>query len=274
MKLALLNTLAIAIASVSVPAFAADPFYANFHNVPANTVESNFNYHPGRNRGPRTLSFYNTPSGVLAAGAFDKKAPLDYKVSFNLPQDAFFEVYRIYAQLGYAVREVTVSNDSAGQPRFTSIWNRSGGDASTSAVNVREEEFAGYWNDWVGTRKYRIKDHAIYHVGSTRLHTITFVKDQKPFVFYGAMTNAQFRNRIQELGARGFLPVTLSATVENGQSLFSAVWLQTDKATYINMDMNADQYQRFFEEMRGKGFRLEKIVGYDNGNLFAAIFVK
>ncbi len=272
MNLALLNTLAIAI--LSLPAFAAGPFYANFHNVPATTVESNFNYHPGLNRGPRTLSFYNTPSGVLAAGAFDKNAPLDFKASFNLTQEAFFEIYRAYTQLGYVVKEVTVANDSGGQPRFTSIWNRSQGDASTSAVNVREEEFAGYWNDWVGTRKYRIKDHAIYHVGSTRLHTITFVKDQKPFIFYGAMTNAQFRSRIQELGQKGYLPVTLSATVENGRSLFSAVWLQADKPTYINMDMDADQYQKFFEEMRSKRFRLEKIVGYDNGRLFAAIFVK
>lgn len=250
------------------------PFYSNFHNVPSDLVGKYFSYYPDMGMTLQTHSLYLTGGKLMAAGSFQPQAPNPfYSYGFQTSSD-FNTTFAGRFRDGYRPHQLQVTLDASGQPRFTSLWKKRGGEGVYTYINMPQEDLDAKWQDLVVRQGFRIEDFAAYTVGGQRRFAAIFVKDGLAFSFFHGMNQQAFDAKWQEMNRLGFAntAVTLAQLPEGER--FGGVWTKTGGAwaTYINM--NSAGYQRKFEELSRQGYRLHKVQGLPGGSRFNAIWRK
>jgi hypothetical protein len=93
---------------------------------------------------------------------------------------------------------------------------------------------------------------------------------------YG-LTAAQFKNSFSELVLQGYRPKCLSKYFSGGTDRYAALWVRnTGLAWEARYDLTSAEYQRAFNDLVHKRYRLTWINGYESGGLikYAAIWEK
>lgn len=247
------------------------PFYANFHNINSDLFFKYFGYYANMGLGIQTFSMYSIGGQVKVAGAYaDVKGP--WLARGYLTTNDFNNYFNQHAKDGFRPRELSVSLDGQGQPRFSAVWKKLAGELYAVWINMSDADFNARWNDLVVNQKFRVEDIAVYNIGGQRRSAAIFVKDNQPFYFYSGLTGDAFNAKFQELLKLGFVNTSFNAALPGGDR-FAGVWTKPGGqwATYYGMDSAG--YQSRFNQLGGQGFRLHKVQGYSNGR-FGAIWRK
>ncbi len=266
----------------SVAAYAADPFFQSFHNVPVKTVKNNFDYYLNKGLGARTLSIYRTGflKPTYAAGSFDRAAASTNQVTFFEPTGTWGDSFQAKDRAGYRPREISIYlgdenvNGAPGRANLTTLWERKDRNESAAYVGLSEEGFNAKYNEYVVRGGYRPYDHFSYYEYGQIRHTIIFVKDGAAFIYYRGMTAPQFSDRLKEMSAKGYIPANLNVLEVPGAFYYSCIWKKQAGAHAIYYGLTGDQYQQKWQQLNAQGYKLMKIQGYNKGTQFAAIWEK
>jgi hypothetical protein len=111
---------------------------------------------------------------------------------------------------------------------------------------------------------------------ATQRYAAIWQKDGGPtFHARHGLTADQYQQTFDELVGLGFRPTVVDGYEVGGEDRFAAVFeLRPGPAFQARHGLTSDQYQQFFDEMTGQGFRPTDVSGYElNGEArYAAVF--
>lgn len=248
------------------------PFYPSFHNVPLDIVNKYWDYYTGMGMALQTVSVDRNGSTLYAAGSFQWGLSGGWYARFYMTGAVYQQYFNTYNAQGYRPRQISVTKDGSGQPRFSAIWEKN--PAGQTAVPVHNTDDAGFdklWKDYVTTKKWHVQEHVDYTVGGKRLHAAVFVNkpnDNGFYLFYG-MAPAAFNTKFGEL----YKNWELTSINVNGGTV-GGVWRPKKSNYAAYFGMNSSDYQARFNEFSSQGLRLVKVQNYDDNGRFSAIWSK
>ena len=248
------------------------PFYPGFHNVPLDIVNKYWSYYTGMGMALQTISVDKNGSQLYAAGSFQWGLPGAWYARFYMTGSTYQNYFNTYSAQGFRPRQISVTKDGSGNPRFSVIWEKNpAGQTAQSFHNADDAAFDAAWKNYVVNKKWHVQEHADYTVNGKRLHAAVFVNkpaDNGFYLFYG-MNAADFSNKFNELYSKWELK---SICVNGGK--VGGVWRpkQNNYAAYFGMS-SAD-YQSKFTQYAGQGLRLLKVQNYDDNQHFSAVWGK
>lgn len=249
-------------------------FYPSFHNVPLSYVSKYFNYYTGMGMALQTISVHRKGSTVLASGSFQSGLPSQWKARLYMSAADFNTYHKQYHDQGYRPREISVTPDGSGVPRFTVIWKKRTTEGYYTYFNLTDAQFQAKWNTHVVQGKMFVADHVSYKYNGNK-HAVVFVSSSKPaFYEYHYMSAASFNSKVTSLNNSGYHLTSINvAELANG-TFYGGVWRPKTTGFYVYHGMSPATYQTKFNTMTSQGYRLHRIQGYANSTKFAAIWVK
>lgn len=247
------------------------PFYPSFHNVPVQYVNQYWGYYTGMGMALQTISIDRSASGkLLASGSFQWGLPNAWYARFYMTAASYQNYFNQYNSKGFHPRQIQVSKDSQGKPRFTVIWEKNkAGESYYSFHNRSDSNFSSLWNNYVKTKKWRLGEHVSYTSGGKRYHAGVFRSKNPGFYTYYGMSSSAFNSKFQQLYSKWQL---ISMHV-NGNTV-GGVWIPKSDNYAAYYGLTSSGYQSKFNQFSGQGMRLYKLQSYNNSTRFAAIWVK
>lgn len=264
------------ISLLTVFAQGAAPFNATFIDEKAMDVEKNIKYYPSRGQGPRTLSFYlGSDRFMRAAGSFDAQSNADVRIHFGIDQKEFDRRFRINRRDDYRPAELSVVSQY-GVEIFYVTWVKNTNNLKWSVwVNMSDAEFDKKWKELVEQKGYRVARHVTYSLGSRgRAHSVIFEKDKRPFRFFWNLSRDEFLEKAADMASKGFYPTDISAYEVGVATKYSAVWTNENFNQVLYIDMSKQNFAQRSETLSLQGYQLRKVIAYDIGRRFAAIWGK
>ncbi|HEY8037840.1 MAG TPA: serine hydrolase [Methylobacter sp.] len=78
------------------------------------------------------------------------------------------------------------------------------------------------------------------------------------------ISEAAYQQAVTDLGAQGYRPTHISVFSLGDQPLFSAIWEQEKGLIWsASHNLTSDEYQRLFDDMSRRGYRLRCVSGYE-----------
>ena len=248
------------------------PFFPSFHNLPLNLINTYWGYYTGMGNKLQTISIDRNSQGkLLASGSFQRNIPGGWYARFYMDANQYQQYFNTYASKGFRPRQMQVSNDSQGKPRFSVVWEKNkSGEQYYAFHNQTDAGFNAVWNSYVTSKKYHMQEHVTYKVNGKRYHAGVFVrKSNNGFYMYYGLNSSVFNNKFTSLYAKW----QLHSIHVNGPSV-GGVWLPKKGQYAAYYGLTAEGYQAKFNQLSTQGMRLHKIQSYNNSTRFAAIWVK
>jgi murein DD-endopeptidase MepM/ murein hydrolase activator NlpD len=248
------------------------PFYPSFHNVPLDIVNKYWGYYTGMGMALQTVSVDKNGSSLYAAGSFQWGLPAAWYARFYMTGTTYQHFFNTYHNQGFRPRQISVTKDGSGNPRFSVIWEKNvAGQAYTAVHNRDDANFDIVWNDYVKTKKWHVQEHVDYVVNGKRYHAAVFVNkpNDNGFYLYYGMSGAAFDSKFDEL----YKNWELKSIHVNGNTV-GGVWRpkQHNYAAYYGM--SPADYQQRFNQFSAQGLRLIKVQSYNDNASFSAIWGK
>jgi WD40 repeat protein len=125
---------------------------------------------------------------------------------------------------------------------------------------------------------YRLTDISGYEVGGQdRYAAIWEKRDGPPWEARYGLTSAQYQQTLDDLTRRGYRLIHVSGYDVKGQVLYAGIWEQRGGPPWqARHGMTAAEYQQVFDDLKGQGYRLINVSGYEVGgqDRYAAIWEK
>jgi hypothetical protein len=240
--------------------------------VPLNLVNKYWGYYTGMGMALQTVSVDKNGSGLYAAGSFQWGLPGAWYARFYMTGTTYQNFFNTYGDQGFRPRQISVTKDGSGNPRFSVIWEKNVAGQAYAAVHNRDDaNFDAVWSDYVKTKKWHVQEHVDYIVNGKRYHAAVFVhkpNDNGFYLYYG-MSGTAFDSKFNELYKNWELKsINVSGNTVGG------VWRpkQHNYAAYYGMS-SAD-YQQRFNQFSAQGLRLIKVQNYNDNASFSAIWGK
>lgn len=251
------------------------PFYPSFHNVPLRYLTFYWSYYTGMGMTLQTADVHRRGDDLLASGAFQSGHPPTWYARFYMTGDEYQQWFETYADQGYRPRELSVTKDGSGQPRFTVIWTKTDGEGFVAYHNMTDADWTAKWNEHVENGKMRLEDRVAYEAGGTRRWAAVFVSDPNPaFAELHYMTPDEYQTKFAEFWDQGLRPWSVDPAELSGGLRFGAIWRPMPNRWIARHGLTPAGYQSTFEEMVENGYRLHRVRGYANSERFAAIWSK
>lgn len=247
------------------------PFYPSFHNVPLEYVNQYWGYYTGMGMALQTISIDRNSGGkLMASGSFQWGLSNAWYARFYMTASSYQNYFNEYNGKGFHPRQIQVSNDSQGNPRFTVIWEKNkAGESYYSFHNRDDNNFSTLWNDYVKTKKWKLGEHVTYVANGKQYHAGVFCSKNTGFYAYYGMTSSAFHDKFTELYPKWEL---ISMHV-NGSKI-GGLWVPKDANYAAYHGMTSSDYQSKFNQFSNQGLRLIKLQSYNNSTRFAAIWGK
>ncbi len=253
------------------------PFYPSFHNVPATYLSFYWDYYTGMGMGLQTVSLHRKGNQVLASGAFQRGLPPAWYMRMYMTGADYQSWFDTYGAQGFRPREISVTHDGAGQPRFSVIWKKIQGEGVVAYHGMTDGDWAARWQEHVVNGGMRVDERAAYRQGNGRRLAAVFVKGgggPSGFAELHYMTGADYQQKVNEFAGQGMLPVRAEAEELPEGLRFGAIWQKLPGQWAARHGLTPAQYQSTFEDMAEEGFRLWDVQGYDDSGRFIAIWTK
>jgi murein DD-endopeptidase MepM/ murein hydrolase activator NlpD len=251
------------------------PYYPAFHNVPVSVLAKRFGYFPSMGYGLQTLSLHRKGDKVLASGAFQHGLPSQWKCRFYMTAADYQHWFDEYGKTGLRPRELSVTNDAAGNARFTAIWKKGGSESFVAAHNMTDADWKKKWDELVVKGKMRVEECVTYtDRGAPRLAAL-FVKDgEHAFYEKHYMDSNAFQSSFNTFSGQGFALTNVNAASIGGKTLYGGVWRKRPGSWVARHGMTPQDYQAQFDQHSSNGYRLHQVYGYNDSERFAAVWVK
>ncbi|HUP02156.1 MAG TPA: hypothetical protein VM737_11660 [Gemmatimonadota bacterium] len=252
------------------------PFYPSFHNVPAQYVGFYWGYYTGMGMGLQTISLHRRGGEVLASGAFQRGLPPAWYMRMFMTGDEYQEWFDTYGAQGFRPRQIKVTPDAGGAPRFTVIWKKAEGESVAAYHGLTDADWDARWQEHVVAGKMRVGDRVAYRQGNGRRLAAVFVKDggSPGFAELHYMTGADYQAKFDEFGDGGLTLVDAEAEELPEGLRFGGIWEPRPGSWAARHGLSPAQYQEAFEELSAQGFRLYDIQGYADSERFIAVWTK
>lgn len=248
------------------------PFYPSFHNVPLDIVNKYWSYYTGMGMALQTVSVDRNGSNLYAAGSFQWGLTGAWYTRFYMTGATYQNYFNTYSAQGFRPRQISVTNDGSGNPRFSVIWEKNpAGQTAQSLHNADDAAFDAAWKNYVVAKKWHVQEHADYMVNGKRYHAAVFVNkpaDNGFYLYYG-MNAGDFSNKFNELYKDWELK---SICVNNGK--VGGVWRPKKNNYAAYFGMSSADYQSKFNQFSSQGLRLLKVQNYDDNQRFSAVWGK
>ncbi len=175
-------------------------------------------------------------------------------------------------------RLVDVSGFSVGgQQRFAAIWEKSNGPAWLARHGMDSAQYQQAFNKWT-QKGYRLSHVSGYGVGSEDRYAAIWEKRKgKPWVARHAMTSAKYQQEFNKWTKKGYRLIHVSGYNAGGEDRYAAIWEKSKGPKWkARHGMTSEQYQKEFNKVTKKGYRLTHISSWRSGktNRYAAIWEK
>ncbi|ACU61567.1 M23 family metallopeptidase [Chitinophaga pinensis] len=248
------------------------PFYPSFHNVPLDLVNKYWAYYTGMGMALQTVSVDRNGSSLYAAGSFQWGLSTAWYARFYMTGSTYQTYFNTYNAQGMRPRQISVTKDGSGNPRFSVIWEKNpGGQAAYSVHNADDATFDNAWKTYVTTKKWHVQEHVDYTVNGKRLHAAVFVNkpNDNGFYLYYGMNSTDFNNKFNEL----YPNWELKSICVNGSKV-GGVWRPKKNNYAAYYGMSSSDYQSKFNQFSSQGLRLLKVQNYDDNARFSAVWGK
>ena len=251
------------------------PFYPSFHNVPLAVVSKYFGYYPGMGMALQTLSLHRDGNEVLASGSFQWGLSSQWYARFYMTGSDFQNWFDEYDSKGYRPREISVTPDSNGNPRFNVIWKKRAGEGTYSYFGLTDAQWQQKWNEHVVNGGMAVDEHVAYDTGSGARHAAVFITGQQAGWYeYHYMSWANFDTTFHQLANQGFHQTNMDVEEIGNGRYYGGIWRHVPGSWVTLAGMTAAEYQTAFNTYGAQGYRLYRIQGYADSSRFAAIWTK
>lgn len=251
------------------------PFYSNFHNVPANVVSKYFGYYPGMGYALQTLNLHRNGNEVLASGSFQRNLPSQWKARFYMTGADFQHWFDEYHDQGLRPREISVTRDGSGNPRFNVIWKKRNGEGYYTYFGLTDAEWSQKRTQHVTNGGMVVEEHVAYDTNGGARHAGIFVSSPTPVTAeLHYLSFAVFNSLLAPLKAQGYKQTNMNVEEIGGGRSYSGVWRKVAGTWAMEYNLTPQEYQSAFEDYRAQGYRLYRIQGYADSDRFAAIWTK
>lgn len=163
------------------------------------------------------------------------------------------------------------------QERFAGIWTEAGNVAWEARHNLTPAEFQAKFNELL-SQGYRLDSLSGYTVGGQERFVAIWSKSPGPeWAARNSLTSAQYQAAVEEFQKKGFRVQHVNGYTVGSQERYAAIWIKSDGVDWqARHGLTAAQFQQTFNDLTGKGFRIESISGYSVGGQerFAAVWTK
>ncbi|MBP6824099.1 MAG: hypothetical protein KA368_21305 [Acidobacteria bacterium] len=251
------------------------PFYSNFHNVPANVVSKYFGYYPGMGYALQTLSIHRNGNELLASGSFQRNLPPQWKARFYMTGADFQYWFDEYHSQGLRPREISVTRDSLGNPRFNVIWKKRNGEGYYTHFGLTDAGWSQKVTEHVTNGGLVLEEHVVYDTNSGARHAGVFVSSPTPVTYSVHYLSALTLNTLLPiLKAQGYKQTNMDVEEIGGGRTYGGIWRKIPGTFALEYNLTPQQYQSAFEDYSALGYRLYRIQGYSDSDRFAAIWTK
>ncbi|MDX2031662.1 MAG: hypothetical protein SF339_13385 [Blastocatellia bacterium] len=251
------------------------PFHSSFHNVPLAVVSKYFGYYPGMGMALQTLSLHRDGGSVLASGSFQSGLPSQWYARFYMNGSDFQYWFDEYHSRGYRPREISVTPDSNGNPRFNVIWKKRAGEAYSTYFGLTDSQWQQKWNEHVVNGGMIVDEHFAYDTNGGARHAAVFINSPKPpFYEYHYLSSLTFNTIFSALNATGYRQTNMSVAEIDGGRTYGGIWRKIPGAWITKYGLTPAEYQAEFNNYSAQGYRLYRIQGYADSSRFAAIWTK
>jgi hypothetical protein len=222
------------------------------------------------------VSGYDVGGQDRYAAVWEKRDGPPWEAPFGLRSAQYEQRFEDLTKRGY--RPVRVSGYGiAGQAFYAGIWEQRSGPPWQARHGMTAAEYQRVSDDLKG-QGYRLTDVSGYDVGGQdRYAAIWEKRDGPPWEAPFGLSSAQYEQTLEDLTKRGYRPVRVSGYGIAGQVFYAGIWEQSSGPPWrTRYGMTAAEYQRVSDDLRGQGYRLTDVSGYDVGgqNRYAAIWEK
>jgi murein DD-endopeptidase MepM/ murein hydrolase activator NlpD len=248
------------------------PFFENFHNLPVEVLTTYFNYYSAMGMSPRTLSVHEG-SGLRASGSFQRGIPGSWMTRINMTEAKFQERFNEYHAKGLIPRETTV-HESGSSARYTATFRPLlSGEGFDHRGRMTNSVWSQKWNSLVAPGSWRVADYFGYNVGGTDYQAALFTNQEaRPFYLWRNQTFTNLKLKIEEGMKNGLAPVSVTAAELGGGTRYNVILKKQPGCWHWHVGLSKASYASVFSNMSQRGYRLEKLQGYDDGARYAAVF--
>jgi murein DD-endopeptidase MepM/ murein hydrolase activator NlpD len=251
------------------------PFYENFHDLPLEVLSTYFSYYSQMGMSPRTLSVHRDGLDVKSSGSFQRGIPGGWYTRLYMTEAQFQSRFNEYYAKGMIPRETTVTSTYWGtEPRYTATFRPlASGEGFEHRGRMTGSVFQQKWNALVESKKWRVADYFGYSLGGTNYQSALFSsKEGRPFYLWTNRTFSDLKAKIAEGFQNGLAPVSVSASELDGATRYNAILMPRPGCWHWYVGLSKDSYQATWSSLSARGYRLEKVQGYDGSDRYAAVF--
>lgn len=241
------------------------------HGMSSNEFQTAFNTNSGSNKMRLAdLSVYNSGGSETYAAIWDKKASPGWVAKHAMDENGYQSQVTTQKQAGFRPGRISIA-DINGRLVFACIFYKTSA-AWEARHNMTAQQYQAEYNNWVGSKGYRLVEVCGYKKGGQENYAAVWEKSSGPAaVNRHAMNADQFQDAFNTQYNNGFKPVRISAFEVGGQSRFAAIFEKMNEGVYTRSAIAENNYQAEFENGWGIGSKLQHVCGYNvNGKTYFA----
>lgn len=239
------------------------PSWRAVHGIPSDAYQREFDQLVAQGYRPTWVSGYGVNGQALYAAVFEQRGGGAWQARHGLTGQQYQQTFDQLVAQGY--RPICVSGYSVnGQALFTAVFEQRGGGAWQARHGLTGQHYQQTFDQLVA-QGYRPICVSGYGVNGQALYAAIF--EQRSGTAWQArhgLTGQQYQQTFDQLLAQGYHPICVSGYDVNGQTLYAAVFEQSEVPSWqARHGLSSAQYQQTFDQLAAQGYRLQCVSGYD-----------
>ena len=165
-----------------------------------------------------------------------------------------FQGYRLYKVSGYS---------EGNQPRYAGIWYKQGGNRWQARHGVSASAYQQAMTD-LADKGYRPTHVSVFTIGDEFFFSAIW--EQEVGLDWKArhdLSSSDYQQLFNELSGKGWRLRCVSGYEVAGDARYACIWDRyAGPAWEARHGLDAAQYQREFDDLNGRGYRLIQVAGY------------
>ncbi len=179
----------------------------------------------------------------------------------------------------HGMQLMDVSGYGTATPLYAALWVRTAAPPAWQARHgLTAADYQAAFDQLTAEGYHPVLVNGYATAGGPRFACIFQQGATGPWVARHGLTAAQYQAAFNEFTSQGYVLDWVSGYFDGGQDLYAAIWRKKPSAPAweARHGLTSAQYQAFFNDVTGKGFKPVVVCGYSNGaqDLYAAIFHK
>jgi len=252
------------------------PAWVARHGMTSDQYQQFFNQYTGQGFRLVQVSGYSLNNDDRYAAIWVKDGGPAFVAHHRMTSAQYQQLFNQYTSQGYRLVDVSGYN-RGGVANYAAIWVKSTGPAWVARHGMTSDQYQAAFDQYVG-QGYRLKLVAGYTVGGQDYYAAIWDKSTGgAWVARHRMTSDQYQQFFNQYVGQGYRLIDVSGYTRGGVANYAAIWSKDSGPAFVaRHGMTSAQYQQYFDQYVGQGYRLKQVNGYEvNGqDYYAAIWTK